>query len=526
MLTGDDGILTRAGEVKYSKSISQFDEKTKLAYLTIETEIKANKASKSEYIATTNENFTALANQVANELGTTAIQAGLSAMGINNEGFTVAYYLEIEGNSTQNGEGYIVIWYTDNSLRSIMDRGDIISKNGFIDVASNKSVNQITLVDIIRIKNDNGEFSKIGLTSTTDSNGDGTEYNIGDEKQIYFAATTLNDKLGFKSSVEPPQDRTGIKVGDYVKYIAPERDGYIVTSAISGYSGPQTFRQQCQYWRVMNINPDKSMDLVAATLSSNYLYLKNAVGYNNGVLILNDMCKYLYQNEEKGITARSLKYEDITDKMVTDINGRGIKKIEAYQTSIVNSLSTGSYITAVDKKNNLVTYVKARSYYPDIYEHQYGAGINTTNVLQQGEEGVIGESDEYYEKPTTKTCKQASNKLTVKFTFYSGTIAQNDFKDFSNNTSLFYKSIFETERNFWLASRYVYANQYVADFGLRCIKSKKIDGSFDRNLDLFYSNYDSTNSGYSFAPVISLRPNVKVEIKTGTNSSNAHEVKY
>ena len=199
MLRGDNGILNRGAEAKFANGISQFDEQTKLASMAVRTSIEANKVSKAGYIATyngTGENaknyFTGLANDVAKELGVTAIAGGSGT--IARGGYTVAYYLEKEGSTTQNGNGYIVIWYTDNGLRSTMDREKAITNYGLTDVASegHKTANEAVLVTVIHVENYKSELAIKGITSLTDSDSD-----IGQPK---FGDTTLNGQLGFSSS--------------------------------------------------------------------------------------------------------------------------------------------------------------------------------------------------------------------------------------------------------------------------------------------------------------------------------------
>lgn len=69
----------------------------------------------------------------------------------------------------------------------------------------------------------------------------------------------------------------GIKVGDYVTYEAPTRTAYNLTSDISGYEDDQTISREYTTWRVLNINDDGSMDLVANVTSSNkYVFFGGA----------------------------------------------------------------------------------------------------------------------------------------------------------------------------------------------------------------------------------------------------------
>ena len=200
MLRGDNGILNRATEARYSNTISSFDEQTKLASMGVRTSIESNKVSKAGYIATEENNFKELAGEVAKELNVTAIEAPASeGTKINPEGYTVAYYLDKEGSTSQDGEGYIAIWYTDNSLRATMDRTEEnLKKYGLTDVASNKSVNQAVLVYVIKVENYKSSLSQKGITSATD----GDKY----IKLSYFGKdeegneTSLNNQLGFTSA--------------------------------------------------------------------------------------------------------------------------------------------------------------------------------------------------------------------------------------------------------------------------------------------------------------------------------------
>ena len=182
MLRGDNGILNRSAEAKFANSMAQFDEQTKLASMAVRTSIEANKVSKAGYIATYNGTepdaknyFTGLANDVAKELGVTALPISSSqSANIETEGYTVGYYLDKEGSTTQNGNGYIVIWYTDNGLKSTMDREKAITNYGLTDVASegHKTANEAVLVRVIEVENYKSELSDMGLTSIDDGNKD------------------------------------------------------------------------------------------------------------------------------------------------------------------------------------------------------------------------------------------------------------------------------------------------------------------------------------------------------------------
>ena len=112
--------------------------------------------------------------------------------------------------------------------------------------------------------------------------------------------------------------REGIKVGDYVNYTYDQKTtGYSILSTYSGYTSTQTLNQKSgMQWRVLNIHENGTVDLIGDISSSDQgIYLRGARGYNNGVYLLNDICKELYSNSSLGVTARSINMEDIESQM-------------------------------------------------------------------------------------------------------------------------------------------------------------------------------------------------------------------
>ena len=172
MLSGDNGILKRASEAKYENIIGSVDEQVKLAQIALRTDItsKMVNTGTNGYIATTTDNFNLLVNEVKSELGVTATSNP-------KEGFAVYSYLT-QGSTTQEGTGYILITYTDNSLRSSLPASAVaddsfilngISFDKVVDPASSNafSVNKATLAYVIKVSNYNCELSKAILTETT-----------------------------------------------------------------------------------------------------------------------------------------------------------------------------------------------------------------------------------------------------------------------------------------------------------------------------------------------------------------------
>lgn len=208
MLRGDNGILNRATEARYENIIASFDEQVRLSQIAVRSHITANMVGGSDYIATDNKtsttktvgNFDALVNEVKDELGVTDAN---TLKTVNTEKYTVKYYLD-EGSATKDGTGYIIITYSDNSLRSSMPTtaGSADTwQSGAVKLTkattqSPFSTNEAVLAYVIKVTNYNCELSKILLTDETTLNG--TESNPGSLALEDDASTVTNPKTAYE----------------------------------------------------------------------------------------------------------------------------------------------------------------------------------------------------------------------------------------------------------------------------------------------------------------------------------------
>ncbi len=300
--------------------------------------------------------------------------------------------------------------------------------------------------------------------------------------------------------------REGIKVGDYVNYIYdPKTTGYSILSTYSGYTSNQTVNQKSgMKWRILNIHENGIVDLIGdVSASDQTIYFQGALGYNNGVYLLNDICKELYSNSTLGITARSVDLEDIESQM----NETGIAARDAYANDNIQYGKTK-------------TYTGSQTNYPNLYAKENGSGIDTTEVKTSG----IKVSDNGYTSPTEETSSKASNSLTVRQTYYyfSNTPA-NYFKDYNGSSSTVRDMLFNTKTSYWLSSRF--ANCYSTNavgvtFGLCFVNEDNLAG-----MGITYANGGTRSCFQGVRPVVSLGPNIKIEVCEGENSSsNMHEI--
>ena len=297
---------------------------------------------------------------------------------------------------------------------------------------------------------------------------------------------TVDDKGNVELAGEKqPVTREGIEVGDYVSYTpdtATEKTYDADKLKKGGYTSTQTVKKEDLNWRVLRKNDDGSIDLIGDA-TGNSVYFSGSLGYNNGVYLLNDICKELYSNSTHHITARSVNLEDM-EKWLTD-SGKTAR---------------ASYSNAV-KYGEPKEYTGSNSYTPDIYGK------------------TEDESANYYSEPTTNTYTPASgtatadNTLNAKQTYYNIPINQTNYGDGAK--------VLSSSNYYWVAARYVYCDSRYAYFGLR-YASSNMSGAY-----LFNSYSYSYSSNIRLRPVVSLGSDVQITPSTGTNSaSNKHTIDW
>lgn len=283
--------------------------------------------------------------------------------------------------------------------------------------------------------------------------------------------------------------RDSLKVGDYVEYKPNQADTYLVQGAYSGLSNNQSITQEELKWQIFSMNNDGTIDLISENPTNQILSLHqgNAISYNNGVFLLNDICNKLYSNNNLGIVGRSIKREDIEKHLSEE----GIQKIYNYT---FKGLKYGNQKT-------YYTYI----YYPVLYALENGSGINTTSVKKDG----IDVSDSYYTEPTTASYARASSALTGSLTVF---FIENKEDNFVNNISY---NMIQNSENYWIATRFASPDETGINWGL--ITYSTVDG-INCNAGLFGSvnNGIGDSIAYSIRPIVTIPSNVKLYGGDGT----------
>ena len=307
------------------------------------------------------------------------------------------------------------------------------------------------------------------------------------------------------------------QVGDIVSY-KPDTPstGYDLSTAKSGESTAQTIdgTYDPTTWKIMEVDENGNITKLLG-IGSRGVRFTRTTGYNNGVYLLNDICKSRYGNASLGATARSLNIEDIESRM----NATGIAARNAYKYESVQYGTTKKYT--------------GNTKYPALYEQEKYAGVHrdaqgnlvevsdvangtqvitgSVNASAQAKMNPNGktQSEDVYTATTTDTSKTDATSLTCTQTYYNFGRTLSSYFDDTN----FHSMIFGTGTNFWLASRYVncHSNYSCANFGLRNVYNSSLDGG-----SLFDSDGANYTCTYHLAPVVSLGSGVQIKSGEGT----------
>ena len=467
MLTGQNGILTQAQNAKTTTANKSAEEKVKLAVMAARAQSEDASLDATKLKTEIEDNYAGVAE----------LTAGGFPVNITMDGkvFTVDSYgnVELAGSKPQMTEAKIVA-----------------SANGEGTDVPDDQAEGTELYISFKASLENGTITSVTCDKGTVENKNGLYVMKITQNGTYTFTITGTGETGSVTSTIPVKvskydQRAGIKVGDYVSYTpdtATEKTYDADKLKKGGYTSTQTVKKEDLNWRVLRKNDDGSIDLIGDA-TSNSFYFSGSLGYNNGVYLLNDICKELYSNSTHHITARSVNLEDM-EKWLTD-SGKTAR---------------ASYSNAV-KYGETKEYKGSNSYTPDIYGK------------------TEDESANYYSEPTTNTYTPASgtatadNTLNAKQTYYGISINSTNYGDGAK--------VLSSSNYYWVAARFVNCNSGYAYFGLRGADSSM------NGYDMFYSYSDTYGNYDRLRPVVSLGSDVQITPSTGTNSaSNKHTIDW
>ena len=480
MLTGQNGILTRAGEAKTKTEEGQAKEKIEMILLEYQTE-KALGKTLEEFLNKKLEKGE-ISGITQNEDGTYEVEINGYVATIDEEGNIVGEIgkagprpeveeVKVVANSDGTGENLGAKSQEDGNTLYITFKATI--EGGTIKTITESKTRSTTFPYPVTA-NGKYTFTIVGTVS-------GTEY----EKTYTVTVNQFN---------------VGLNIGDLVNYEPDEAGNYSLTSSNSGSSSNAAggiAQDKTLQWKILDIDEnDETVTLISAKPTNQTVYFSGPIGYNNGVYLINDICKQQYSNSELGVTARSLTIDDI-EKMMSETG-------KAARDGYTNSSSGLQY-------NKPKKYGAESNYYPIIYAQENKSGINTETTKTDG----IGISDKYYtgenlitKNEKGKSYEQAEDGLTVTQTYYGFSIMPTNYmKDATQ-----YNLIFETGTYYWLASRFADCSSTYAYFGLRSVYTSCLFG-----FGMFSSNYYLDNYPNYLRPVVSLESSLLNDTSTKIN---------
>ena len=445
MTLGQNGLFTRAreGAAAYNESEVRDDLSMLITQYTWDKAAEKTDKSLGDYLK---------------DNGATSVKA-------NADGTT----LEVEY------KGYVFTVNKDSGeITSVSKAGPRPQVSGV--KVTEDSAGQGNNVEQGKIAADSGKKLYITFTSSieggTTTVSPAVPYEVSKNGSYKFTITgTVGGKaysLEYTVTINQYKIDTSKLIGKIVSYTSDTPStGYDLSAAKSGEVWGKNQTIDSTYdpttWKIMEVDENGNITKLLG-IGAKSVTFKGSTGYNNGVYLLNDICKSRYGNASLGATARSLNIEDIESKM----NETGIAARDAY-------VKTTKYGTT--KK-----YTGSNAQYPAIYSQEKYSGVDVSDV-NDGTQVIVGEVDEeakaklnpngksisenVYIDSTTDTKKMATN-LTCTQTFYGFSDIPSSYFDDIN----FYNTIFRTEVYFWLASRYVTCGSSKASFGLRTAGNK------------------------------------------------------
>ena len=329
-----------------------------------------------------------------------------------------------------------------------------------------------------RSQSETGALDADKLIAEITNNYGGTASKTNDGFPVNATVDGKNFYIDQDGNEGEPQDRTGLKVGDYIKYNPDTADGktYSLLGTQSGYSNDQTIAKETLNWRILKIKADGSIDIISDPTNKE-VYFSRSLGYNNGVYLLNDICKELYSNTSKGVTARSVNLKDM-ESWLTD----------------AGKTARDEYTLLGIKYGETKTYKNSYLYTPDAYNSEEDENSN------------------HYTSPTTETYTKLGT-LNAKQTYYNIPIDEQNYGEGAK--------VLSNSNYYWVAARVCSCFSDFTSFDLR------LAGTDVRSsIYMFRSEGSNFSNNNRVRAVVSLGSSVQINANTGESPENAHTIEW
>ena len=313
MVVGDNGILSRSNEAKEETKIAKIQEEIDLLCAQYRMDYETNNyrtsdASSDKKIQAMNEilvayNESDVIVDTGDESSYTSdgsdenITAGTPGAYVANQLSTAKERNETKYKITFEGRK-ITVEDLDEDLSTwgvMEDSGRIIWNGKYVaGSGANSSGNSSSSSgESSGSENSGGSSSESGNNSTNEPRDTAIESAL---------ATRLASSIESDYIIEVSYSPSGTYTWDNTLATSSDTG----TTELSSASGTYAITN----WRVLDLDQTTGIVRLVPTAPVGSLKLQGAQGYNNAVKLLDDACNGLYKDDDKGITAQSIKEED------------------------------------------------------------------------------------------------------------------------------------------------------------------------------------------------------------------------
>ncbi len=253
----------------------------------------------------------------------------------------------------------------------------------------------------------------------------------------------------------------------YSEYVGAKVTGYspaegtgscTVEKEKTGHDTNQTFNTESISWRVWDY--DGSTLRIIGDPTEKKLTLKGAAGYNNGVWAIDNICKTLYSNEDKGAIATNLKRTDI-------------QSVSTYDYTQYKHEPSDWHEVTEDGTENVIHFGETKTYndnhqYPTMwgkndkdwtYEYRKGEMIGKDKECKKWE--IIGDGK------LDNTMNEGNSDTEFRQSYYVHDYKENEFINTAYYDLIFKKTESGDRDSFWLEGRYAFLRDDGCNFGLQ-----------------------------------------------------------
>ena len=544
MLTGENGILTKASEAKALTEESQKKEELEMALsqMAMNYTLNGGTGTFSDYIFANGDTLKSILGEsnvtLDSEAKTITYKGTLfqisedgkvtkvDGIGLSESSKT----LTISGSTKQEATIKATLFNITGNIEWTSSKPEVATVTGNGETATVKAVGEGTTTITAKCsgKTATCEITVKRLSSTISVNpttakvviGNTTEITVtqdGAEEIVWSSSdnskatvvkkdantATVTGVVAGTATITAQTKESNIKAECTVTIAPAIPDGMKVGSEVT-YSPSGTYNWQGKYcstsqsdttlnsasgqsynitkWKVLSIENGK-VELVPTSPTSGTVYLGQAQGYNNGVKLLNDACSSLYGNTSKGITARSLNIDDIEKYMLE------AKLTEAH-----------SYTNAAKYGNQVSSAYTSNKYYPVIYAEEKLSVINgnkkTTGLGMSEQTRFIEKTD----GGASNGILNASTSIQPYQTYWykDNSYMQTAFRTVEGGAN-YYNLLINTSRNYWLASRCVDTYLSYCYFYMRSVSSGGVNACY-----MCSSGNGTGGNSLALFPVVSL----------------------